>query len=57
MEISENQQTTLPCQIDYRFFMILTIYIKRNSAIVVFWHELDSTAEKTHPRGTTDQQT
>ena len=29
----------------------------RKSAIVVFWHELDSTAEKTHPRISTAQQT
>ena len=27
------------------------------SAIVFFWHELDSTAIETHPRVTTDQQT
>ena len=36
--------------------MILTIY-NGKSDIVVLWHiELNSTAEKTHPRVTTDQQ-
>ena len=30
---------------------------RTKSAIVGFWHELDSTAKKTHPRVTTDQQT
>ena len=36
--------------------MILTIY-NGKSDIVVFWHKLNITAEKTHPRVTTDQQT
>ena len=40
----------------YRFFMILPIY-NAKSDIVVFGHKLNSTAEKTHPRVTTDQQT
>ena len=40
----------------YRFFMILTIY-NGKSYIVVYWHKLNSTAEKTRPRVTTDQQT
>ena len=55
-EISENQQTTLPCQINYRFFMILTIY-NGTPPLLFTWHELDSTAEKTHPRVKTDQPT
>ena len=36
--------------------MILTIY-NGKSYIVVYWHKLNSTAEKTRPRVTTDQQT
>ena len=36
--------------------MILTIY-NGKSDIVVFWYMLISTAEKAHPRVTTDQQT
>ena len=39
--------------------MILTIYNGKSDivVVVVFWHQLNSTAEKTHPRITTDQQT
>ena len=38
--------------------MILTIYNGKSDIVVVFfWHQLNSTAEKTHPRITTDQQT
>ena len=40
----------------YRFFMILTISDGK-SDIVFFWPKLNSTAEKTHARVTTDQQT
>ena len=36
--------------------MILTIY-NGKSDIIVFWHKLNSTAKKTHPRVTIDQQT
>ena len=36
--------------------MILTIY-NGQSYIVVFWHKLNSAAEKRRPRVTTDQQT
>ena len=36
--------------------MILTIY-NGKSDIIVFWDKLNSTAEKTHPRVTIDQQT
>ena len=42
----------------YRFVVILTIYNGKSDIVVVFfWHQLNSTAEKTHPRITTDQQT
>ena len=33
----------------YQFLIISKIY-NGKSDIVVFWHKLDSTAEKTHPR-------
>ena len=41
----------------YRFFMILSIYNGSPPFEVVFCHKLESTAEKTRARVTTDQQT